>query len=298
MSDWKIKVLRQILGSLCTAGIVFLLALAFKPILYQLLEAPPRAEVLLDRLKAGYNKGAWSRVLDNVDAVITAAGRETSIVDQAKLLKARALMQLFMQDKFPGVNAENDPDVAQSMSLIKELWDKDYGLDWMNVEMMTAIGDYFILTYNYSAAFDAYDYLLNHANFDSLDAAHRSYFRRWREMWRQLPDMVSTKAHKEYSKEEYVKTLARLSKQQGNIVLARTATILSLAEAGQPRAAVQLAMISLFTTAGKPGAQEDIAEVLNSVSFTKEDERERMRLIAEFNRFIKGWDAIMLQPLK
>ncbi|MCH7664192.1 MAG: gamma-glutamyltransferase, partial [Chloroflexi bacterium] len=172
-------------------------------------------------MKANYNEGKWGYVLGTVsakgaysaDEVIKAAGNDTLTADQAKLIKARALIHVFIQDKLAAsADASNDPDVAKALKLIRELFGKDYILNWMNVEMMASIADYFYLIKNYPAAFEAYDYLLNYANFESLNASHRQYIRLWVEMRLQLDDMKTSDAYIKYAKKKEVKVLSGLGR--------------------------------------------------------------------------------------
>lgn len=261
----------------------------------------------LASLKANYNEGKWGYVLGtaktegaySADEVIEAAGSDTLTVDQAKLIKARALMHVFIQDKLAaGVDAEKDPQVAQALKLVKELSAKDFSLNWMNVELMATIGDYFYLSDNYVAAFDAYDYLLTYANFDSLQASHRQYIRRWVEMKRQLDDMLTSDAYKRYTRKQFKKTYTKVVKSLADDIGVVQAGIIILADEGQPRAAVQRAMMARFTAAKNPKTQkqyvQEIDALVESILGGMEDARERKRLEAEYNRFRTGWDAGVL----
>ncbi len=264
----------------------------------------------LASLKANYNEGKWGYVLGtakaegaySADEVIEAAGSDTLTVDQAKLIKARALMHVFIQDKLAaGVDAEKDPQVAQALKLVKELSAKDFSLNWMNVELMATIGDYFYLSDNYVAAFDAYDYLLTYANFDSLQASHRQYIRRWVEMKRQLDDMLTSDAYKRYTRKQFKKTYTKVVKSLADDIGVVQAGIIILADEGQPRAAVQRAMMARFTAAKNPKTQkqyvQEIDALVESIVKHMEDPGERKRLEAEYNRFRTGWDAGVLSTL-
>lgn len=263
----------------------------------------------LASLKANYNEGKWGYVLGtakaegaySADEVIDAAGSDTLTADQAKLIKARALMQVFIQDKLAaGVDAENDPQVAQALTLVKELSAKDFSLNWMNVELMAAIADYFYLSDNYVAAFDAYDYLLTYANFDSLQASQRQYIRRWVEMKRQLDDMLTSDAYKKYTRKQFKKTYTKVIKSHADDVGVVEAGIIILADEGQPRAAVQRAMLARFTAAKNPKTQkqyvQEIDVLVESILEGMQDAGERKRLGAEYNRFRTGWDAGAFSP--
>lgn len=261
----------------------------------------------LASLKANYNEGKWGYVLGtakaegaySADEVIEAAGSDTFTADQAKLIKARALMHAFIQDKLAaGVDAEKDPQVAQALTLIKELSTKDFSLNWMNVELMAAIADYFYLSDNYVAAFDAYDYLLNYANFHDLKASQRQYIRRWMEMKRQSDDMATSDAYKKYTRRQFKTTYAKVVKSHADDIGVVQAGIIILADDGQLRAAVQRAMMARFTAAKNPKTQKqyvkEIDGLVESILNGMEDARERKRLEAEYNRFRAGWDAGVL----
>lgn len=288
---------------------VDILRISLVLLLSSLLLACSSTATRLASLKANYNEGKWGYVLGtakaegaySADEVIEAAGSDTLTVDQAKLIKARALMHVFIQDKLAaGVNAEEDPQVAQALKLVKELSVKDFRLNWMNVELMAAIADYFYLLDNYVAAFDAYDYLLTYANFDSLAASQRQYIRRWVEMKRQLDDLVTSDAYKRYTKKQFKKTYAKVVKSHADDIGVVQAGIIILADEGQPRAAVQRAMMARFTAAKNPKTQkqyvEEIDGLVESIVKDMEDPGEKKRLEAEYTRFRKGWDAGVLSP--
>ena len=261
----------------------------------------------LASLKANYNEGNWGYVLGtakaegaySADEVIEAAGSDTLTVDQATLIKARALMQLFIQDKLAaGVDAAKDPQMAQALKLLKELSTKDFSLNWMNVELMAAIADYFYLLDNYVAAFDAYDYLLNYANFDSLTASQRQYIRRWVEMKHQSDSMETSVGYKKYARKQFRKTYAKVVKSHADDVGVVQAGIIILADEGQPRAAVQRAMMARFSAAKNPKTKEkyvkEIDRLVASVLERMNDDKERKRLKAEYKRFREAWDAGVL----
>lgn len=261
----------------------------------------------LASLKANYNEGKWGYVLGTVsakgaysaDEVIKAAGNDTLTADQAKLIKARALIHVFIQDKLAAsADASNDPDVAKALKLIRELFGKDYILNWMNVEMMASIADYFYLIKNYPAAFEAYDYLLNYANFESLNASHRQYIRLWVEMRLQLDDMKTSDAYIKYAKKKFKKTYEVVVKKFADDIGVVRAGVIILADEGQPRAAIQRAMLARFTAAKNPKTQkqfvEEIDALVSSILNRLSDGGEKKRLESEYNLFRKGWDAATL----
>ena len=267
----------------------------------------------LASLKANYNEGKWGYVLCTVrskgaycaDEVIEAAGEDILTADQAKLIKARALMHAFIQDKLAaGVDVTKDPDIAQALKFIKELSSKDFNLNWMNVELMAAIADYFYLSGNYSAAFDAYDYLLNNANFEWLNASHRQYIRRWVEMKRQLSGMVTSDAYNEYANEQFKKTYAVVVKEFPDDISVVKASIIILDDEGQSRRAIHLAMLARFTAAKNPKTQKqfvrEIDDLVDSIleNLEEVDPQEKSRLTEEYNRFRQGWDATTLPSAK
>jgi hypothetical protein len=266
----------------------------------------------LSSLKANYNKGKWGYVLGRVDdakdaysadEVILAAGDDTLTVNQAKLIKARALMHMFIQDRLAaGADATQDPDVEQALIIIKELSNEDFNLNWMNVELMASIADYFYLIDNYPAAFDAYDYLLNYADFESLDASHRQYIRRWVEMKRQLSGgIIPNPAYNEYTNQKFKNTYGVvLQKFPDDISVIKTGIII-LAEEGKTRSAIQRAMLARFTAAKNPKTQmlylKEIDELAYSIidSLDKGDP-EKVRLKLEYERFTEEWDSAVVSP--
>lgn len=258
----------------------------------------------LSSLKANYNEGKWGYVLGtahaqgaySADEVIKAAGDDTLTADQAKLIKARALMHAFIQDKLAAGADANHPDITQALDLIKELLSKDFNLSWMNVELMATMADYFYLTNNYPAAFDAYDYLLNYAKFDSLDASHRQYIRRWAEMKRQLKDMATTDTYSKYADNQFKKTYAIVIKKFPDDITVVKVGIMILNDEGQPRAAVQRAMLAHFTAAKNPKTQKqfvkEINEIVDSIiNDLAANDPEKNRLKTEYKNFTNRWDA-------
>jgi len=263
----------------------------------------------LASLKANYNEGKWDYVLGTVrakgaysaDEVIKAAGNDMLTADQATLIKARALMHAFIQDKLAaGIDATQDSNVAQALKLINKLSSKDFNLSWMNVEMMAAIADYFYLNDNFPAAFDAYDYLLNHANFESLEASHRQYIRRWVEMKRQLDVMKTSSEYMEYAKKQFKETYDIVVKKYPDDIGVVKAGIMILRDEDQLRAAIQRAMLAHFSSAKNPKTQkqfvQEIDELVESILNEVKDAAEKGRLQQEYDRFHKGWNAAILAP--
>lgn len=259
----------------------------------------------LASVKANYNEGKWGYVLGDSEAegtysaddVIEEAANDTYTADQAKLIKARALMHRFMEDKLPaGVAPETDPDMQEALRLLRELYGKSFDLNWMNVEMMAAAGDYLYAMSNYFAAFDAYSYLLDNANWESLGASHRQYIRRWFEVKYQLDGIGLSKTQKDYINDRFKKTFKKVARQHPDDINVIKASIIILGDKGNPRAAVQRAMFAYFVAIRNPKTQKyDIEQIDGCVEEVlgelPDNDPEKDALDKEYDAFRGSWNA-------
>jgi len=264
----------------------------------------------LASLKANYNAGNWGYVLckqqaANVycaDDVIKQAGDDPTIADQANLIKARALMHLFIETLSPAaVDATKDPSVQQSVAILKELSAKDFSLNWMNIELMAGIADYLYILQNYAAAFDAYDYLLNRGDFTSpLQASRSQYIKRWLSMWEQLDDdaVPLSDTGKQYVTNQFKSTYLNLEKKPDQDIGLIKAGILYCAAEGNYRQAIQRAMLAHFSGAKDPKTQtrnaKEIDELVDHVLKKVPSEQERKQLEQEYRNFRGSWEAALV----
>jgi hypothetical protein len=260
----------------------------------------------LASLKANYNAGNWDFVLckqqaANVycaDDVIKQAGGDPQIADQANLIKARALMNLFIETTSPAaVDATNDPSIHEAVSILKELSTKNFSLNWMNIEMMAGIADYLYILPNYAAAFDAYDYLLNYGDFTSLEASRNQYIRRWLSMWEQLDGGVVplSDASKKYITNQFKSTYLNLEKKPDRDIGLIKAGILYYAIEENYRQAIQRAMLFRFICAKNPKTQQryskEIDDLVDRILKKVPNEKERKELEREYRNFRESWEA-------
>ena len=263
----------------------------------------------LASLKANYNAGNWDFVLCKqqsakvycTDDVIKHAADDPQISDQAKLIKARALMHLFIATASPAaVDATKDPSIHEAVVLLKELSAKNFSLNWMNIEMIAGVADYLYILPNYAAAFDGYDYLLNNGDFASLEASRNQYIMRWLSMWEQLDGgMVPlSDADKKYITNQFKSTFLSLAKKPDQDIGLIKAGILYYAIEGNYRQAVQRAMLSRISGAKNPKTQQryskEIDDLVDRILKKDSNEQERKRLEQEYLNFRESWEAAQM----
>ncbi len=245
----------------------------------------------LKSLKSNYNEGKYKYVLAEesgedyyaANDVITEALNDDDKItaDQAKLIRARALMNRLLNDRLYGKD-KKEADMREAIKLVNEIDNSSLPNGWMKVESDAMIADTHYAMSNYTSAFEAYDYTLRNNDFKNLNLQLEGYITRWANSYEHAVE----ESYKQEVKQQFQTTLIFLTKQYPDNVSLIYAEIIQLIVDGKAAEAMQCALLARSYEITQPGKQVKIDQQMGDLIYSDVLPE---HLKCDYVRFVKLW---------